>query len=360
MFLVLYLKVKLFFARYPELSDLHQRAIKSIPEFISQYPMHLYPVIAKSMELAFLKKNLEEGAWKVRGEIAELAIGEGTFSNRIFSEERALVGFDLNPYSLIHTWKYTQIRRRVVADCRNPPIDRCGASLIVCNNFLHHVTEKEKVLEAWAQIAPYALFNENTPYWSSGWAKPYLLNLVGLKKRAHEVSRDMELKSLQNLWDKERLISSIDRFYTMVEEGSFLSEKVFFLSTICSALLFCYGPPTPDLQKRIMNRILGPITRFLTYHMARVLIEYDAILPRDKDTFISWLVRSTVVCDDCPPEHVSLVCPDCRGSLRKNICTNCHNTFEEKDGMLFLLSRELMQEVPYVTLQQNLLGEEHL
>ena len=48
--------------------------------------MHLYPIIAKSMEMAFLKENIRQIVSRVKEGIVELAIGEGTFSSRIFSE----------------------------------------------------------------------------------------------------------------------------------------------------------------------------------------------------------------------------------------------------------------------------------
>ncbi len=358
--LFIFLKIKLLVAKNGSLSNLHREAIKNISEFISQYPMHLYPIIAKSMEMAFLKENIRQIVSRVKEGIVELAIGEGTFSSRIFLSDDKLVGFDLNPYSLIHTKRYKHITKRVVADCRNPPIGFCGASFIICNNFLHHVTDKENTVKNWAQMAPYAIFNENTSYWASGWVKPFTLKLLGLNNVAEKEARRIENHSLQTLWKREELRSLIQQHYEIYEECSFFNEKVFSLSAVCSTLLFCYGPPTPDLQKRLMNTLFGPITRFFTYHIAKALIEYDAISTRDKDTFICWLVRSKKIKGNCIPNHVKLVCPDCRGLLQDNKCFRCNKTFEEKDDMLFLLPKELAEEISYSGNQPNLLREEHL
>jgi hypothetical protein len=322
--------------------------------------MHLYPVIAKSMELAFLKMHLGNRIPEFKGGIAELAIGEGTFSGRIFSHHDKVVGFDLNPYSLIHTKRYSHVTRRIVADCRRPPITSGGASLILCNNFLHHVTEKENALHNWAQVAPFAIFNENTNYLASGRLKPFFLKLLGFSESARQEAKKIENQSLQTLWKADRLKLSVRKFYEIVEEQSFLSEKVFFLSAIFSSLLLCYGPPTPDLQKKIMNQCLGPVTTFFTYQIAKSLIEYDSILSRERDTFLCWFVRSKVVEGNNIPDHVTLVCPDCHGLLSGNRCLNCEKTYEERGGMLFLLPKELMKEVSYVENREAILRKEHL
>lgn len=358
--LFIFLRIKLLLAKNKSLSNLHMEATENVSQFISQYPMHLYPIIAKSMEMVFLKKNIRQVVSKVKEGIVELAIGEGTFSSRIFSSDDKLVGFDLNPYSLIHTKRYKHITKRVVADCRNPPIGFCGASFIVCNNFLHHITDKENAIKSWAKIAPYAIFNENTIYWASGWVKPFTLKLVGLNNAAKKETRHMEEHSLQTLWKKEELRSLINQYYDIYEEVSFFNEKAFLLSAVCSALLFCYGPPTPEIQKRVMNSLFGPITKLFTYHIAKTLIEYDAILPRDRDTFICWLVKSKAIGEDFRSGDVNLVCPDCRELLQDNKCHRCDRTFEEKDGMLFLLPKELAEEISYSDNQPNSLREEHL
>jgi len=341
-------------------SRLHKDALLYVPEFIAQYPMHLYPILAKSLEMAFLKENLERLTPHLRGGIVELAIGDGTLSNRIFSEQDAITGFDLNPYSLIQTKKYRHIAQRIVGDCLNPPIESEGASLILSNNFLHHITNKEETLENWSRMAPYAIFNENTNYWAEGWLKPTLLKRMGLKKAAEKAVDHIANHSLQTLWKKAELVSLVRRFYDVKREAAFFHEKVFFLSAVCSALLFCYGPPTPELQKNVMNGILSPLTRRLTSQMAKALIKYDAILPRDRDVFICWALESKKAKQDFVGDRVILVCPDCRARLQGNRCSQCGRSFEERDGMLFLLPNDLMKAISFRKERAGFLGGEHL
>ena len=172
--------------------------------------------------------------------------------------------------------------------------------------------------------------------------------------------KHLEQHSLQTLWKQNELRAMVTRYYDIEREVSFFNEKVFFLAAICSSLLLCYGPPTPDLQKQVMNKLIGPISRLLTYHIAKVLLQYDATLPRDKDTFICWLVRSKAITEEGASSDVTLVCPDCRGGLQGHKCQRCQRSFEEKAGMLFLLPKGLVDEIAYSETQPNPLKEEHL
>ncbi|HEX8949590.1 MAG TPA: class I SAM-dependent methyltransferase [Dissulfurispiraceae bacterium] len=359
--LIFSLKLRLALAGHNrDRSKAHREALHYIPEFIAQYPMHLYPIVAKAIEMSFLKDHMAKVLSEVKGGIVELAVGDGSLSRRIFPEDSKVTALDLNPYSLTHVRACGHVSKRIVADCLNPPIADNGASFIVCNNLLHHVSGKESTIENWACIAPYALFNENTVYWASGWARPYLLKLAGLNGPAEKEAKKIELLSLQSLWTADRLRAAVGKHYEVLEEETFMSERVFFLSAVCSSLLFCYGPPTPEFQKKILNGPLRPITRYMTYHMAKALIEYDSILPRDKDSFVSWVVRSKLTKRDYVPDAVALVCPDCRTHLQGDTCSSCKRVFEERDEMLFLLPKELAEEIKYTPSIAGVLGKEHL
>lgn len=358
--LIVWIRLKCSLKKNQQFSQFHQEALHYIPEFVSQYPMHLYPIVAKSLEMVFIKQNFETISRHLRGGIVELAIGDGTFSSRIFSGKNKIIGFDLNPYSLIQTKRYPHIAKRIVADCLNPPIESGGASFIMSNNFLHHVTDKKETLEHWSSIARYALFNENTNYWAEGWYKPYILKSLGLRRAAKKVVEQIANQSLQTLWRKAELGILVKQFYEIQREESFFHEKVFFLSSICSAFLFCYGPPTPKLQKKVMNGIFAPITKRITYHAAKALIEYDAILPRDRDVFICWVLESRKVKQHFIGDEIKLVCPDCSERLHGSQCHHCQRSFEEKGGMLFLLPKKLAEEISFRQEKANVLGEEHL
>jgi ubiquinone/menaquinone biosynthesis C-methylase UbiE len=358
--LISVLRVRLLLSTRNKLPDLYKKAISYVPDFVRQYPMHLYPVVAKSMELAFLKEHMNKVTPESEKSIIELAIGEGTLSRRVFSEKGKVTGFDLNPFSLVQTRQYAHVVKRVVADCLNPPVCNNGASFLICNNLLHHIANKEFTLKNWARIAPMALFNENTNYWASGWFKPFVLGRLGKRWSSQSAAKTIEKKSLQDLWPIEKLDSTVNKYFSTISRYTFLHENVFFLCAVCSQLLFCYGPPTPKMQKKILNTILWPLTKQITYYMAKLLIEYDAILPRNKDVYVIWLVRSKLTELIRVSESVILSCPDCGERLQDNHCTRCNTRFEERDGMLFLLSKKLAAEIKYSTDLREILGAEHL
>ena len=102
-------------------STLHDDALQHVDAFVAQYPLHLYPIVAKSIELSYLKRRLPEIV-NTDSSIVEVAIGEGTLSARIFGDQHKLTGLDLNPYSLVKATKLPHVRQAVVCDGLNPPV----------------------------------------------------------------------------------------------------------------------------------------------------------------------------------------------------------------------------------------------
>ncbi len=358
--LILFLKMKLLVNKKDVISKVRAEAIKHIHDLIPQYPMHLYPIVAKCLEIDFVKNNISKMRSNIKGQIVEFAIGEGSLSKKIFSPEDHIIALDLNPYSLEHVKDCPHVVGRVVADCLNPPIVQSGAAGIVCINLLHHITDKEGTLENWAKIAPHAIFNENTPYWASGWTKPFLLKMLGFPKLAERASAQIEKKNLQSFRTAEELDSLVASYYSIIQKESFFSEITFFYCSLFSALLFCDGPPTPKYQKLIMNSILRPLTKALTYQLAKSLIEFDAIQDREKDTYIIWFVKSKLINPQSVKGELLFICPECHSVLKNNQCIKCGKTFAVINDMLFLLPQELSGEISDYRGFSGVLNKEHL
>lgn len=359
-FLIIFLRLKLLSNKKEVISNASLEAEKYIDDFISQYPMHLYPIVAKCLEINFIKNNISQMKANITGQIVEFAIGDGSLSRRIFPREDNIIALDLNPYSLEHVKDCPHVVERVVADCLNPPIINSGAAGIVCVNLLHHITDKNRTLKNWAQIAPYAIFNENTNYWASGWAKSQFFKLLGLSHLAVQASAAIEEESLQCLWPAEALDSLVETYYQPIRRESFFSEKTFFYCSLFSALLFCYGPPTPRHQKLIMNTIFRPLTKFLTYQLAKLLIEFDAIQDRNKDTYVIWFAKSKAISTESVRRELLFICPKCRKPLKNNHCSHCGRNFEVINNMLFLLPGELAGEMSDYRRFSGCLHKEHL
>jgi ubiquinone/menaquinone biosynthesis C-methylase UbiE len=338
-FFLVGLKIFVRFHASGSTSILHNKAHEYIDGLIEQYPLHLYPVVAKALELAYLKDRLAT-LIENQGRILEVAVGEGTLSARLFGHERHITALDLNPYSLVKASTLEHVKRAIVCDGLNPPIREGTYDLLLSLNLLHHVTQKTATVSNWARIARILLFNENTPFWASGWTAPYLLKKLGLRKMAARKARAIEVHSLQCLEGLDKLDEHIRPHGEIKERVSFMSERTFFYASVFSFLMRCYGPPTPALLKRIF---LGPLHRVvlpLTKKLADLLIVFDAYQNRSTDTFVVFLVHSRKFSQAQTGQD--LVCPRCRILLSPDQrCAECQTTYLSKDGMLFLLPQEL-------------------
>ena len=316
-------------------SVVHEEAAAHVDSLVEQYPLHLYPLVAKSLELAYLKRRLEP-ILERGATVLEIAIGEGTLSARVFGGRAQVTGLDLNPHSLVNAASLEHVDRAVVADGLHPPVRSGSFDLVLSMNFLHHVTEKRETVREWARIAPTLLFNENTVYWASGWPGPYLLRRIGLTGPADRYAKRIELRSLQRLLPRPTLDTEIAAAARIKEEASFLSERTFFLCGLFSYLMLCYGPPTPPILKRVFLGPLRWIALPLSRSLARLLIRFDAGEDRATDTFIFY---------ECEGDRSAaadrgreLICPRCASELDGARCSSCGVIYPQADGMLFLVS----------------------
>lgn len=354
-----FLKVYLWVNRSPT-APLNERALAHVPEFVEQYPLHLYPVLLKSFEFAFLddwvRRLLEQNA-----RFIEMAIGEGTFSAKIFLHDGGVVGLDLSPYSLWKAVHLPHVRRALICDCLRPPIRGGHFDVILANNFLHHVTMKGQTLANWSRVARKLIFNESTPYWASGWAKPFLLKTLGFRGAAERAVARIQRKMIQYLEPKEAIDDLVRKDYEVVEAASYMSERTFFLCTVYSFIMHCYGPPTPQhLKGLFLSRYLRWLTIPLTTGIARMLIRYDRSQDRSKDAYVSYVCESRQPLE--PRVDTYLICPRCGDQLTEtDCCKGCGKQYSQIDQMLFLLPEELEYiETGYDPETARLMPREHL
>ena len=354
-----WLRLYLFFKRTKP-SELTNAALNVTASFAEQYPLHLYPVVCKAIELAWLERELPK-LLNENSRTLEIAIGDGTLSARVFPRDAKVIALDLSPYSLKQASEKSHVRQAIVCDCMNPPVLDGSFDVLIANNFLHHVTNKEEVLSKWAKIADHAVFNENSPTWASGWAVPYLLAKFGRRKKAGRIAAQIEKDSLQSLESKTALDAHVTRTYDIVQCDSYMSERTFFYAAIFSFIMGCYGPPTPRLLKGLfLSRRLRGLILPLTVRLAKLLIRFDQFQDRTTDSFISYIGKSRNYRPARPGNY--LACPDCRIELSEtNRCTECDRKYSSTDGMLFLLPKELPDLQPeYSVKMASQIPKEHL
>jgi Methyltransferase domain len=317
-------------------SWLHQAAADRVTAFVEQYPLHLYPILAKAFEAAYLDRFIPE-LLADSPRVLEIAIGDGTLSQRVFPADAQVVGLDIEPYVLRHAVSKPHVRRAVVCDCLSPPVAAGTFEVLVANNFLHHVTAKGATLGAWAPMARIALFNESTPFWASSWVRPRILERLGLRRKARVAAAAMELMHLQSLQTLDELDHAVSAAWNIRDRQTYLSASTFFRCAIFSTLMRCTGPPTPQLLKRLL---LGPLrwpSVALTRALAHRLVALDATEDRATDAYVSYVAESRSW-----RANGGFICPGCGAYLDgSDCCSGCGHQYETIDGMLFLLPRKL-------------------
>jgi len=271
------------------------------------------------------------------------------------------VGLDLIPYSLKKATLKPHVKQGIVCDCMTPPIRPGSFDLLVANNFLHHITNKEKSLAAWSRIAEKAFFNENTPYFVSCWTPPYILEKLGRKEDAARVSAEIEQHLSQCLKPKETLDTIVNKDYEILHSVSYFSARTFFYCSIFSYIFGCYGAPTPLWIKKLSrSNYLRWLIIPLTADLAKLLIRYDQYQDRARDTFISYSCRSRNYVPT--PLENPLACPECGAALTpSNQCAACAREYTYDDGMLFLLPqgmKDIQRDYSYELSART--PEEHL
>lgn len=341
-------------------AQLNERAIKLVPEFVEQYPLHLYPIVLKSFEFAFLKEKVNRLLEEDK-RFLEVAIGEGTFSAKIFPRDAQVVGLDLSPYSLLKAVQMPHVKQGVICDCLRPPISGGYFDVILANNFLHHVTMKGQTLANWSRVAPKLILNESTPYWATGWTMPFMLKKLGFRESAQRLVDQIERHALQHLLPKEVIDNVVRKDFEVVKSSSYMSERTFFLCALYSLFMHCQGPPTPPpLKSLFLNKYMRWLTIPLTTGIARMLIQYDQFQDRSRDVIVSYLCESRQPLQ--PRAKNYLMCPRCGGELTEtDRCKGCQKQYPRKDQMLFLLP----EEMDYVEKEYNpeaamLIPNEHL
>lgn len=337
-----WLRLKVFLALAPkrDLGVLHRRALENVDRFAEQYPLHLYPLVAKAFELACLRDCLRRVSTR-DSHVVEVAIGEGSFSREVFEAGRQVTGLDLNPYSLSRAARLPHVRLAVVCDALDLPLAAGSADVLVANNFLHHVTHKEETIGRWARIARRLVFNENTPYWASGWTVPYLLRALGLRRMAERHASRIAQRSLQSLESVSSITRAVNAHCDSAERISFLSERTFFYCSLFSFFLRCFGPPTPAIWRTMATLTARRPILGLTRAVARALVEFDAYQDRSTDTYVTFVAESRRFVSQ---GAAFLCCPKCSEALAADhSCTVCGERYPIIDGMLFLLPEALTQ-----------------
>jgi hypothetical protein len=347
--------------RRPERSRLHRRAAELSAEFTSQYPLWPYSILIKSLAWAFVEEHLPPNSVE-RKHVLELAIGEGSFSGRIFSGTDEVVGLDVNPVSLSKAVRFPHVRKAVVANCMIPPIHDGAFSVVLANNFLHHVSDKRGTLGRWARLAPLLLFNECTPLWSESWPVPRVLGAIGLRRASRFASDLLNRLGSQDLVPESTLTNLAAEHIDILEKRTYFSENTYMFATLPCVLALNMGAVPEELKRAAQSRPFRKITAKLTAALVRLLIDYDEQQSRGRDVFVSYAGRSRF-CTRRYATNGYLRCVRCgQGCLNADqACGRCGHRYASADGMVFLLDADLQHiERSYDPTNAAAFADEHL
>lgn len=342
-------------------SRLHERAVELAGEFGTQYPLWPYSILVKSMGWAFLEQHLPRGS-EDRKHVLELAIGEGSFSKRVFSGSDNVVGVDVNPVSLSKAATMPNVSKAVVANCLVPPIAPGSFSVVLANNFLHHVSDKGGALTRWAQIAPRMLFNESTPLWSQSWPVPRFLRAIGLRRIAAFSAALLDRLGSQDLLTEPVLTELVQKHVNITDKQTYFAENTYLFATLPCLVALNMGAIPEELKQIAQKKPFRSLTARMTSTLIKLLIEYDERQARDRDVFISYAVRSRSCSANTLPVQF-LMCASCgRGRLDdEGGCPECGHKYRTIDGMLFLLEPGLKHiEDSYDPADAAAFASEHL
>ena len=339
--LIVYLKLKVQ-AREGSIDALHLGAIEHVDELTEQYPLSLYPILYKSIQISYLKQELKDRL-TTDARFIEMAIGEGSMSRRFFSPDANVVALDINTRALRRAATLPHVKDAIICNIMDCPVKPGSFDAVVSNNFLHHVTDKERVLAIWAGLAPTAIFNECTDEWKFAWPGPYVSETLGFKDWSARRAARVEDKFNNTFLSADVVDAKVQTHHQIVRRVSYLSRPVMSLCFLFCVLQRANGPLTGEDARVILSLcrgILRPLVMPATRELARLLIIWDALRDRTRDAYVSYTLRSPGFKKAVGNGY--LLCPNCSQELGEvPECTACGIRYERMCGMLFLLPREL-------------------
>ena len=318
--------------------DLFKLALQKVGIFNLQYPLHMYPILGKSL----LAAASDEMIGDFRGKrIVELATGEGSFSSKVFWPDAQVTALDLNPYSLYQTRNMPHIDRRVIADCLEPPIQDGKYDLLVSNNFMHHVTKKSETISNWAKVAETVCFNEDTQDWSKNLFEAVRFRVRGEEEKAERFSEQRDRVGLQSLLTERELDAVFEEHIVIEKKISIFDKSSYALATYFDYLLGQHGPPTPEWLKKLTSKDgwLGRYIMDLSLRLAEAIVVYDSHQTRKDDVLIHYRGKGkNFRRNDARERAQDFICPDCKKPIEYGSdCGECGARHPVMDGMWFLL-----------------------
>ena len=232
--LIVYLKLKVG-AKKDSINPLHFGAIEYVDDLAEQYPLSFYPILYKAIQISYLKEELRDKL-PADARFVEMAIGEGSLSRRFFPPNANVVALDINTRALRRAAMLPHVKDAIICNIMDSPVKPGSFDAVVSNNFLHHVTDKERVLQIWAGLAPTAIFNECTDEWKLAWPGPYVLSKFGMQDWSANRAARVEDKFNNTFLPASLVDAKVETHHDIERRVSYLSKPVMSLSFLLCVL----------------------------------------------------------------------------------------------------------------------------
>ncbi|HWF87280.1 MAG TPA: methyltransferase domain-containing protein [Pyrinomonadaceae bacterium] len=339
--LIVYLKLKVG-AKRNSINPLHFGSLEYVDDLAEQYPLSFYPILYKSIQISYLKQELRDKL-PADARFIEMAIGEGSLSRRFFPPDANVVALDINTRALRRAATLPHVKDAIICNIMAAPVKPGSFDAVVSNNFLHHVTDKERVLDIWAGLAPTAIFNECTDEWKLAWPGPYVLSKLGMKDWSASRAARVEDKFNNTFLPADVVDAKVETHHDIARRVSYLSKPVMSLCFLFCVLQRANGPLTGEDARPILalcRGLLRPLVMPATRELARLLIVWDALRNRTEDAYVSYTITSRSFSKAEGSGY--LLCPNCRKDLGGVAeCDACGIKYDRICGMLFLLPKDL-------------------
>lgn len=339
--LIVYLKLKVG-AKKDSINPLHFGAIEYVDDLAEQYPLSFYPILYKAIQISYLKEELRDKL-PADARFVEMAIGEGSLSRRFFPPDANVVALDINTRALRRAATLPHVKDAIICNIMAAPVKPGSFDAVVSNNFLHHVTDKERVLQIWAGLAPTAIFNECTDEWKLAWPGPYVLSKLGMNDWSASRAERVEDKFNNTFLPADVVDAKVETHHDIARRVSYLSKPVMSLSFLFCVLQRANGPLTGEDARPILalcRGLLRPLVMPATRELARLLIVWDALRNRTEDAYVSYTITSRNFSKADSTGY--LLCPNCRKDLGGvPECSACGIKYDRICDMLFLLPKDL-------------------
>lgn len=303
--------------------------------FLNIYPTSIYPLIIKSYELALYNK------YQLLAPSLELGTGDGYFTNLLYQNKinKLSIASDLTFSTLLQSRKYEFWEKLAIIDASQIPLSNNSQSTVIMNNLIHHLPDRDIVLdEVYRVLKPSGVFLFTDEY--SSWATSQWhikLNKKCLDKYLKQTVQCL-LKNKQYWIDKSR-----GDAWELLEMKDFFSNKSMFLASVMETLNRKIGAPTPKPIINMLNRFpfLKKVQLYLTCKIAEILIINDnALCERYGSTMVFIAMRKKETMHNINKSE--LVCPICKNGIEYRndgyYCLGCKIKYPIVDDVPFLIS----------------------